>query len=120
MSKRLKSKKKKGLSESIIEHFKSLGFTNRLALGIIFVLILTIFMGFYLALKSIEYNHVSSLVCWTAAIAPLDSLLSIVLQSIVKKSLRENLSADGTGIVFASAQANNFGVEPTSVESPPI
>lgn len=87
---------------------KKIGFTNKLAVYILFLLFTTILMGFYLALKSIEYNYVGSLICFTAAIAPLDAALSIVLGKVVDKNKAENTSGNGDGITFAAAQASGF------------
>ena len=38
----------------------------------------------------------------------LNTVCSIVLGKIVDKNKSENMGSDGTGITFASAQANNF------------
>lgn len=87
---------------------KKIGFTNTLAIFILLFLFTTILMGFYLAVKSIEYNYLGSLVCFTAAIAPLDAALSIVLGKVVDKNKAENTSGNGDGITFAAAQASGF------------
>lgn len=97
---------------------KKLGFTNSLSLYIISLIFITILMGFYLAVQSIQYNYVGSLICFTAAIAPLDSALAIVLGKIVDKNKAENTSGNGDGIIFAKAQANGF-VENTKNENSP-
>ena len=100
---------------------KKLGFTNKLSLGILFTIFITILMGFHLALKSIEYNYVGSLICFTAAIAPLDTALSLVLSKVVDKNKAENTAGNGDGIKFAAAQASNF-IESTTddINSPAI
>lgn len=87
---------------------KKIGFTNTLAILIVIFLFITILMGFYLAVKSIEYNYLGSLVCFTAAIAPLDAALSFVLGKVVDKNKAENTSGNGDGITFAAAKASGF------------
>ena len=94
--------------KKFFKHLKKIGFTNRLSVYIIFVIFVTILMGFYLALKSIESDYLGSLVCFTAAIAPLDTALSIVLSRVVDKNKAENTGGNGDGITFAAAQASNF------------
>lgn len=87
---------------------KRLGFTNKLAIWLIFVMIVSLAMGFYLAVESIAMQYTGALVCFTACVAPLDTCLAIVIAKVVDKSKAENLGPDGTGISFAAAQATNF------------
>ncbi len=87
---------------------KRIGFTNSLAVYILLFLLMTILMGFYLALKSIEYNYLGSLICFTASIAPLGTVLSIVIGKVVDKNRDENTGGNGDGIKFAAAQASGF------------
>ena len=54
-------KRRKGL----FYHLIHLGFTNRLALYIMIFLAAGLAGGFYLALKSIQYNYAGALACWT-------------------------------------------------------
>ena len=78
-------------------------------------------MGFHLALESIKYNYVGSLICFTAAIAPLDTALSVVLSKVVDKNKAENTAGNGDGIKFAAAQASNFIENATDdINSPAI
>ena len=87
---------------------KKRGFTDTLAMFILLFLFITILMGFYLALKSIKQNYLGSLICFTAAIAPLGTALSIVLGKVVDKNKAENMGGNGDGIAFAAAQAAGF------------
>jgi hypothetical protein len=64
--------------------------------------------GFYLAIESIEYNYTGALMCWTVVFTPIGTACSTVLNKIVQKSIVENTSADGEGIKYAAAKANNF------------
>ena len=98
----------------------SIGFTNCFAICIMCVILMTIIMGFFLALKSIQYNYVGPLICFTATIAPLDTALSIVLGKVVDKNKAENIGGNGDGITFAAAQASNFVQTDFDVNSPMI
>lgn len=104
----------------MLNHFKKLGFTNRLAVYIMFFLAVGLIGGFYLAVKSIATGYTGALMSWTVVFTPIGTACSIVLSRIVDKSKAENTSADGDGIKYATAKANNFNVEEVSVESPPI
>lgn len=101
---------------------KKIGFTNKLAIWLIIVLMISLLMGFYLAIKSIEMQYTGALVCFTACVAPLDTCLAIVIAKVVDKSKAENLGADGTGISFAAAQASRFKTDTDEnlTNSPPI
>lgn len=111
--KRLKPRK------GLFHHLVNLGFTNRLALYIILFLAAGLAGGFYLALKSIQYNYAGALACWTIVFTPIGTAASIVLSQIVRKSTIENSSADGEGIKYAAAKANGF-VQIGSDDSPGI
>ena len=89
-------------------HFKALGFTNRLGLYIMAFLAFGLLGGFYLADKSIDFNYNGALVCWSVVFTPIGTACSIVLGKIVQKSVAENTGADGEGIKYAAAKANNF------------
>lgn len=99
---------------------KKLGFTNKLAVCLVIIMVASLMMGFYLAIKSIEMQYTGALVCWSCVIAPLDTCLGIVLVKVVDKSKAENLGPDGTGISFAAAQAANFTNNIASIDSPAI
>ena len=102
-------------------YFQSLGHTDRLSLYILGVIILTIFMGFYLACKSIQSNYIGNLVCFTITTTPLDAALSIVLSKIVDKNKAENTGGNGDGIKFAMAQASMAAEQNNSnIASPQI
>ena len=66
--------------------------------------------GFYLALRSIVTGYTGALMCWTVVFTPIGTACSIVLNKIVHKSEVENTSADGDGIKYATAKANNCGI----------
>lgn len=96
-----------------------IGFTNLLALLIMAFLCAGLLGGFYLALKSIEYQYTGALACYTVVLTPIGTAASIVLKGIVHKSEVENTGADGEGIKFAAAKAAEF-MENDFEESPPI
>lgn len=87
---------------------KKLGFTNKMCVGILLTIAVTIIMGFYLAIRSIDSQYLGTLACFTVAIAPVDSVLGVVLKEAVKKSTAENTGADGEGIMYAKAKQNGF------------
>lgn len=99
---------------------KGIGFTNRLAIYILLLLAIGLAGGFYLALKSIEFGYTGQLLCWTVVFTPIGTACSIVLNSIVKKSEKENLGADGEGVKYATAKANSFKNDTGSEDSPMI
>lgn len=102
------------IEKSTAKHIKQgkqrsgVGFTNLLALLIMAFLSVGLVGGFYLALKSIEYQYMGALACYTAVFAPIGTAASIVLKGIVHKSEVENSGADGEGIKYAAAKASNF------------
>lgn len=107
---------------AIGRHFKSLGFTNRLGIYILIFLAAGMIGGFYLAVRSIEYDYSGSLMCWTIVFTPIGTAVSLVLGKIVQKSAMENTGADGEGIKYAIAKASGFSEEfdDASTNSPPI
>ena len=104
---------------TIMKHLASLGFTNRLAIYILLFLAAGLAGGFYLALRSIITGYTGALMCWTVVFTPIGTACSIVLSKIVHKSEVENSSADGEGIKYATAKANNFGAA-EDINSPAI
>lgn len=121
-SRRKKRKKQNAFVRSfqaVIKHFVSIGSTNRLAIYIVLLLVAGLAGGFYLARLSIIYGYMGALACYTAAFAPIGTACSIVLSKIVHKSEVENSSADGEGIKYATAKANNFGAA-EDINSPAI
>lgn len=87
---------------------KGIGFTNWLAVYLVLFLLAGLVGGFYLALKSIEYQYMGALACFTVVFTPVGTAIGIVLNSIVHKSDHENTGADGEGIKFAAAKAAGF------------
>jgi len=120
-----KSRQKKNVIahvfRSVLNHFISLGATNRLAIYIIFLLSAGLAGGFYLARLSIICGYTGALACYTVAFTPIGTACSVVLSRIVDKSRDENTGADGEGIKFAHAKANQFSIDQDKfVNSPPI
>ena len=93
---------------------KRLGFTNRLAVVLVVLLALGLAGGFVLAVMSIRHSYTGALACYTVVFTPIGTGLTIVLNSTVRKSTIENTAGDGTGVVYAAAQAAGF------TDSPPI
>ena len=87
---------------------KSIGFTNSMAVYILALLTIGLLMGFVLAWRSIDMQYMGALACFTVCFTPIGTACSIVLGKVVDKNKSENMGSDGTGITFASAQANNF------------
>lgn len=87
---------------------KRIGFTNSLAIYILLYLTVGLVMGFYLALKSIEYNYLGALACFTIVFTPIGSVAAIVIGKVVDKNKAENTGGNGDGITFAAAQASGF------------
>lgn len=87
---------------------KKIGFTNTLAIYVLIFLAAGLAGGFYLALKSIEYNYMGALACWSVAFAPIGTVASLALGKVVDKNKAENMGGNGDGITFAAAQASGF------------
>lgn len=87
---------------------KRIGFTDSLAIYILLYLFVGLIGGFYLALKSIEYNYLGALACYTVVFAPIGTVASIVIGKVVDKNRDENTGGNGDGIKFAAAQASGF------------
>lgn len=99
---------------------KRIGFSNKLAILIMIFLAIGIVFGFILAVMSIKHDYTGQLICWTAIYSTVGTATSICLSRIVDKSRAENVSADGTGIKYATAEANNFKEEEIDYNSPEI
>ena len=82
------ARKKKNYS--FLKHLKKIGFSNRLAVYILFFLLLGLIGGFELAVYSIKLNYLGALACWTVVFTPIGTATSIVLSKIVDKSKAEN------------------------------
>ena len=65
--------------------------------------------------------YTGALACYTVVFTPIGTAIGIVLGKIVDKNKAENVSGNGDGITFASAQAKGF-VREDDVDkaSPPI
>lgn len=87
---------------------KKMGFTDSLAIYILLYLTTGLIMGFYLALKSIEYNYLGALACFTIVFTPIGSVAAIVIGKVVDKNRDENTGGNGDGIKFAAAKASGF------------
>lgn len=98
---------------------QSIGFTNRLALYLMLFLVAGLAGGFILAWKSIEYQYMGALACFTVVFTPVGTAIGIVLNSIVHKSDHENTGANGEGIKFAAAKSAGFSQEDTGVDESP-
>lgn len=111
----------KSRSDALRAHFKSLGFTNRLALYLVALLTAGLAGGFLLAKWSIEAKYTGALACYTVVFTPIGTALGAVLGRVVKKNMEENTGADGEGIVYAAAKACGFSeADDISENSPPI
>ena len=95
---------------------QSIGFTNKLALYLMLFLAAGLAGGFILAWKSIEFQYMGALACFTVVFTPVGTAIGIVLNS---KSEHENTSADGEGIKYAAAKAAGFLQEDAGVEDSP-
>lgn len=113
-TKRRKPKK----PNKFLEHMKSIGATNRLAVYLVIMLLFGLVMGFILAVMSIHSDYAGSLICFTVVFTPMGTAISIVLNSIVNKSKAENTGADGEGIKYALAM--NELLEESKSQEPEI
>lgn len=87
---------------------KNIGFSNRLAIYTLLFLAAGLIGGFYLAIKSIQYQYTGPLVCWTVVFTPIGTAVGFIPHFVVHKSTVENSGADGEGIKFAAAKAVEF------------
>ena len=118
-SQRPRPRRRRRRRRPVRDHMAALGFTNRLAVYLVIMLILGLAGGFALAVWSIREKYTGSLLCWTVVFTPIGTALSVVLARIVDKNRDENTSADGEGIKYATAKAQQFQTV-ESVDSPPI
>lgn len=95
----------------VLSHMASIGFTNRLAIYLMFLLGFGLGAGIWLAYLSIQNGYTGQLLCFTVVFTPIGTCCAIVLNSIVQKSRAENVSGDGTGVKYAEALANHFQYE---------
>ena len=104
-------------------HFARLGYTPRHQIYILLILARGVAGVFYLPKKPTTTGYTGALMCWTVVFTPIGTACSIVLSKIVHKSEVENSSAQGEGIKYAVAKANNFSTnssESSNIDSPPI
>lgn len=87
---------------------QEIGFSNRLAIYTLLFLAAGLMGGFYLALKSIQYQYTGALMCWTVVFTPIGTAIGLIPHFVVHKSTVENSGADGEGIRFAAARAAGF------------
>lgn len=99
---------------------KRLGFTNTLALLLVLLLAAGLAGGFLLAVLSIRHQYTGALACYTVVFTPMGTALSVVLARVVDKNRAENTGADGTGVVYAAAEAAGFVQDAGSENSPSI
>lgn len=101
------------------KNHKDIGFANRLALYLMLFLAAGLAGGFILAWRSIEFQYMGALACYTVVFTPMGAMANIVLNSIVRKSDHESTGADGEGIKFAAAKAAGFSQADGGVEDSP-
>lgn len=99
----MKEKEKK--ERSFLKHLDKIGFSNRLSIYILSFLLLGLIGGFYLALKSIQYGYLGSLLCWTVVFTPIGTAVSIAIGKVVDKSKAEN-TAGGIKYELAVGEQN--------------
>lgn len=87
----------------LLEHMKTMGFTNRLSVYSLCFLLVSIVLGFVLAMYSVMKSYTAPLVVYTACVAPIGSLISISIGFSIKKSEKENIAG---GIKYDLAMAN--------------
>ncbi|MCD8240195.1 MAG: hypothetical protein LUB58_02210 [Oscillospiraceae bacterium] len=95
---------------------KRLGFTNKLALVLVVLLVFMVAGGFYLACLSIQRSYTGALYCYTVIATPLGTALSVVLAKEVytsKAALTEG------GIKYEAAKAAGFKADAVK-DSPAI
>jgi H+/Cl- antiporter ClcA len=87
---------------------KPIGFTNKLAIVLVIILIVGLIGGFYLAILSINNNYNGALYCWTIVFTPIGTAIGLVIGKVVDKNRDQNTDENGKGIDYAIAEAQNF------------
>lgn len=107
-------KVKKKREHKFLKHLDKIGFSNRLSIYILFFLFVGLAGGFYLAIKSIQFQYVGSLLCWTVVFTPIGTMASAAVGKVVDKSRAENTVG---GIKYELAVGEQ---EEEVLDSPPI
>ena len=95
--------KKRRRKPWIIRHFSKLGFTNRLALYALVFLMISIVLGFILAVMSIRCGANFTLAAYTCSVAPIGTFVSIAIGKAIDKSKFENIQG---GVKYETAMAS--------------
>ena len=112
------AKKKKKKEHRFLMHLQKIGFSNRLAVYILFFLLAGLIGGFVLAVLSIRRDYLGALACWTIVFTPIGTATSICLSRIVDKSRAENTAG---GIKYDLAISEPIlSEENESINSPMI
>lgn len=114
-----KSSSRRNPKTALGRHLKKLGFTNRYAVYLLFLLIAGLVGGFYLAVLSIQAQYMGALACWTVVFTPIGTGVTIVLGKTVDKSKAENTGGNGDGIKYALAMANPITEDDVSEDVSP-
>ena len=111
------AKKKKKKDHPFLKHLQKVGFSNRLAVYVLFFLLIGLVGGFVLAILSIKADYLGALACWTVVFTPIGTATSIVLSRIVDKSKAENTAG---GIKYGLALSEQEQKEEPNINSPEI
>ena len=76
--------RKKKRQNRLLKHLKSLGFTNRLCLYALCFLLISIVLGFVLAVMSIRSEANFTLAAYTCSVAPIGTFISIAIGKAVE------------------------------------
>lgn len=87
----------------LLKHLKSIGFTNRLSLYSLGFLMISIVLGFILAVMSINHETNFALAAYTCSVAPIGTFVSIAIGKSIDKSKFENTSG---GVKYEMALAS--------------
>lgn len=89
--------------------YNGIGFTNKMCIGLVFIMFVGLCMGFALAVYSVKEQYTGALECFTIAFTPMGVGINIVLTRAVVKSDHENTSAEGEGIKYGKAREEWYG-----------
>lgn len=96
----------------LLKHFKSIGFTNRLSLYSLGFLMVSIVLGFILAVMSIRHETNFALAAYTCSVAPIGTFVSIAIGKSIDKSKSENTSG---GVKYEMALASLTNEPPIEI-----